>query len=248
MADGGCRPCSMAKWLKPAGALGCERSVPAIGGARGRPGGAARSTALPWRCGLRSMGDKPPWPALPPQPLVTIVTPSLNQRQFIEATIRSVLDQDYPTIEYLVMDGGSTDGTLDILRRYEDRLTWVSMPDGGQAEAINRGWRRGRGEVLAWLNSDDIYLPGAVSAAVACLRAHPQVAGVYGDCDYIDEHGRTIDTHPTTPFDYATMLQTARAPIPQPATFLRQVAVESVNYLDARLTMLLDFDLWIRLG
>jgi GT2 family glycosyltransferase len=194
------------------------------------------------------MDDKSTWPALPSQPLVTIVTPSLNQRQFIEATIRSVLDQDYPAIEYIVMDGGSTDGTLDILRRYEDRLTWSSMPDGGQAEAINRGWRRGRGEVLAWLNSDDIYLPGAVSAAVACLRAHPQVAGVYGDCDYIDEHGRKIDTHPTTPFDYVTMLETARAPIPQPATFLRQVAVEAVDYLDTRLTMLLDFDLWIRLG
>jgi hypothetical protein len=194
------------------------------------------------------MGDNTTWPELRPQPLVTIVTPSLNQRQFIEATIRSVLEQDYPAIEYIVMDGGSTDGTLDILRRYDDRLTWVSLPDGGQADAINRGWRRGRGEVLAWLNSDDTYLPGAVGAAVACLRAHPHVAGIYGDCDYIDQHGRKIDTHPTMPFDYAAMLRTARSPIPQPATFLRRAAVEAVGYIDERLTMLLDFDLWIRLG
>jgi hypothetical protein len=122
------------------------------------------------------------------------------------------------------------------------------MPDGGQADAINRGWRRGRGQVLAWLNSDDIYVPGAVGAAVACLRAHPHAAGIYGDCDYIDEQGQTIDSHPTRPFDYATMLRTARAPIPQPATFLRRAAVEAVGYLDARLAMLLDFDLWIRLG
>jgi GT2 family glycosyltransferase len=194
------------------------------------------------------MADKPTWPLLPPQPLVTIVTPSLNQRQFIEATIRSVLDQDYPAIEYFVMDGGSTDGTLDLLRHYEDRLTWVSMPDGGQADAINRGWRRSAGEILAWLNSDDIYLPGAISAAVAHLRAHPQAAGIYGDCDYIDERGRKIGAHPTMPFDYTTMLQTARTPIPQPATFLRRSAVEAVGYLDERLAMLLDFDLWLRLG
>ena len=118
-------------------------------------------------------GGQPAWAALAPQPLVTIVTPSLNQRQFIDATIRSVLAQDYPAIEYIVMDGGSSDGTLDILRRYDGRLTWVSAPDRGQADAINRGWRRGGGEILAWLNSDDVYLPGAVIAAVAGLRAHP---------------------------------------------------------------------------
>jgi hypothetical protein len=191
---------------------------------------------------------RPPWPGLPPQPLVTIVTPSLNQGQFIEATIRSVLDQDYPAIEYIVMDGGSTDGTVEVLRRYEDRLEWTSAPDGGQAEAINRGWRRGRGDILAWLNADDIYLSGAVGAAVASLRASSHAAGVYGNCDYIDEHGQLIGAHPTTPFDYTAMLRTARTPIPQPATFLRRVAVEAVGYLDENLTMLLDFDLWLRMG
>src|ERR1044071_2619578 len=118
------------------------------------------------------MGDKSTWPLLSPQPLVTIVTPSLNQRQFIEATVRSVLDQDYPAIEYVVMDGGSTDGTLDLLRRYGDRISWRSGRDGGQSAAINAGWRAGRGQVLAWLNADDTYFPGAVGSAVAYLQQH----------------------------------------------------------------------------
>jgi len=187
------------------------------------------------------------WPALPSQPRVTVVTPSLNQGLFIEATIRSVLEQDYPALEYIVMDGGSTDGTLDILRRYEDRLAWTSAPDRGQADAVNRGWRRG-GEVLAWLNSDDIYLPGAVSAAVASLQAHPGAAGVYGDCEYIDESGRVIDLHPTSRFDYMALVRTACTPIPQPATFLRHDAIAAIGYLDADLSMVMDLDLWLRLG
>lgn len=193
-------------------------------------------------------GGQPAWAALAPLPLVTIVTPSLNQRQFIDATIRSVLAQDYPAIEYIVMDGGSSDGTLDILRRYDGRLTWVSAPDRGQADAINRGWRRGGGEILAWLNSDDVYLPGAVSAAVAGLRAHPAAVGVYGDCDYIDEQGRLIDMHPAASFDYAELVRTVLTPIPQPTAFLRRAAVEAIDYLDDSLSMVLDLDLWLRVG
>lgn len=187
------------------------------------------------------------WPALPSQPRVTVVTPSLNQGAFIEATIRSVLAQDYPAIDYIVIDGGSTDGTLEILRRYEGRLAWSSAPDRGQADAVNRGWQRG-GAVLGWLNSDDLYLPGAVSAAVAGLQAHPHAAGVYGDCEYIDESGRPIDRHTTAPFDYATLVRTARTPIGQPAAFLRHEAVAAVGYLDAELSMVMDLDLWLRLG
>src|SRR5262245_52563381 len=96
------------------------------------------------------------------RPLVTVVTPSFNQGRFIRETIESVLAQGYPALEYLVMDGGSTDDTVDVLKNYGDRLTWVSEPDGGQASAINKGWRRARGAILAYLNSDDTYLPGAV--------------------------------------------------------------------------------------
>jgi glycosyltransferase involved in cell wall biosynthesis len=190
----------------------------------------------------------PLWPPLPPQPVVTIVTPSFNSGRFIEATIRSVLEQDYPAIEYLVMDGSSTDGTLDVLRRYGDRLRWRSGRDGGQSAAINAGWRAGRGEVLAWLNADDTYLPGAVGSAVAYLQAYPAAAAVYGDCDITDEHGRALRPYHTGPFDLVTMVRKAQNPVPQPAVFMRRAALEAAGYLDERLHMAMDLELWLRLG
>lgn len=123
-------------------------------------------------------------------PLVSIVTPSYNQGRYIEKTIRSVLNQDYPDLEYIVVDGGSTDHTLDILRKYEGRIRWVSERDGGQSEAVNKGFRMSRGEILGWLNSDDTYCPGAVRQAVTFLMEHPSVAMVYGDGYEIDEQGK----------------------------------------------------------
>ena len=104
------------------------------------------------------------------QPLVSIVTPSFNMGGFIEDTIRSVLDQDYPSVEYLVVDGGSTDGTLDILKRYEGRLKYVSEPDRGQTDAVNKGFQSSRGSIFTFLNADDTFLPGAVTAAVQASR------------------------------------------------------------------------------
>ena len=112
----------------------------------------------------------------PALPLVSIVTPSLNQGRFIEDTIRSVLGQDYPRIEYLVVDGGSTDETLDVLARHDRALRWLSRPERGQAAAVNKGLRMATGEILGWLNSDDVYEPSAVSTAVAYLREHPEAA------------------------------------------------------------------------
>src|SRR5437899_1906048 len=126
------------------------------------------------------------------EPLVSIVTPSFNTARFIERTIESVLSQDYPRIEYIVMDGGSTDGTLDILQRYRGRLQYVSAPDGGAVDAINRGFARSGGSILAWLNADDEYLPGAVRQGVRALAEHPGAAVVYGDGAWVDEEGREI--------------------------------------------------------
>ncbi len=120
------------------------------------------------------------------RPLVTIVTPSFNQAGFIEETIQSVIAQDYQPIEHLVIDGGSTDGTLELLRKYQDHLSWVSEPDRGQTDAINKGFRRAHGAILCWLNADDVLMPGAISTVASYFESHPQVSFVYGDVLAID--------------------------------------------------------------
>jgi glycosyltransferase involved in cell wall biosynthesis len=180
------------------------------------------------------------------QPLVTVVTPSFNQGRFIRDTIESVLGQDYPHVEYLVIDGGSSDETVSILESYGDRVSWVSEPDRGQSDAINKGWRRARGEILAYLNSDDTYLPGAVTAAVAALQAHPEAAAVYGEGYHTDEAGQVIERYPTEPFDMHRLAETCF--ICQPTVFLRYRAVQQVNYIDETHRYCMDYDLWIRLA
>ncbi|NMC79423.1 MAG: glycosyltransferase [Chloroflexi bacterium] len=181
-------------------------------------------------------------------PLVTIVTPSYNQARFLETTIRSVLEQDYPHIEYFVIDGGSKDGTVDILRRYEDRLAgWVSEPDRGQTDAINKGFGRARGEILAWLNSDDTYEPGAIRQAVAYLSDHPEVGLVYGDTQFIDENGRVIGHFPARQTDYRR-LRRGYVHIPQQAAFFRTALWNKVGPLDPTFYFAMDYDLWVRLA
>jgi glycosyltransferase involved in cell wall biosynthesis len=181
------------------------------------------------------------------QPLVSVITPSLNAAKFLEETIRSVLAQDYPHIEYLVMDGGSTDDTLALLERYRGRLEYVSEPDGGAADAINRGFRKAQGEIVAWLGADDLYLPGAISAAVASLLENPAVAAVYGEGYWIGETGQTLGRYPTVAPYHPAMFR-RECPICQPACFLRREAVETVGGLDGALQSAFDYDLWIRLS
>ena len=179
-------------------------------------------------------------------PLVSVVTPSFNHGRFIRETIESVLSQSYPRIEYLVMDGGSTDDTVEILKSYGDRVTWISEPDRGQTDAINKGWRRARGAIVAYLNSDDTYLPGAVAKAVTALQAHPRAGAVYGEGYHVDEAGRVIERYPTEPFDLARLGQTCF--ICQPTVFLRRDVVEHLGYLDESRRYCMDYDLWIRLA
>lgn len=181
-------------------------------------------------------------------PLVSIVTPSFNQAQFLEETILSVLGQDYPNLEYLIVDGGSTDGSLEIIRRYADRLAWwVSEPDSGQTEALNKGFAHARGEIFAWLNSDDTYLPQAVSEAVQYLQNHAEVGLVYGDASFIDERGRVLGKFPARQTDYRR-LRRGYVHIPQQAAFFRAELWRRVGPLDASFYFAMDYDLWVRIA
>jgi glycosyltransferase involved in cell wall biosynthesis len=183
---------------------------------------------------------------MPEPPLVSIVTPSYNQGAFIETTIRSVLDQSYPRIEHIVVDGGSTDGTLEILARYP-HVKWTSEPDSGQAEAVNKGFKRAAGEIVGWLNSDDLYLEGAVAEAVAYLGEHPHCTLVYGDYVEIDEQGTQTAEHRTRPFDLDAVRKVGNL-VSQPAAFFRREVFEQVGYLDTGYRYAMDYDYWFRIG
>lgn len=182
------------------------------------------------------------------RPLVSVVTPSFNQARFLEETICSVLDQDYPSIEYMIVDGGSTDGSLEIIQRYAGRLAWwVSEADRGQTDAINKGFARARGDIFAWLNSDDTYLPGAVSEAVAFLEANPRAGMVYGDANLVDENGNVIGKFPARQTDYRR-LRRGYVHIPQQAAFFRADLWRQVGPLDPSFYFAMDYDLWVRLA
>ena len=172
------------------------------------------------------------------------MTPSLNQGQFIRATIDSVLGQGYSDLELWVIDGGSTDGTLEILASYGGRVRWVSEPDSGQAEAINKGLRRATGEVVGWLNSDDTYLPGALQAVGEFFARNAGTAAVYGDAHYVDRGGRIVGPYPTRDFDWERLAHECY--LCQPAVFFRRGLVDRLGGLDTDLAVALDYDLWIR--
>lgn len=182
------------------------------------------------------------------RPLVTIITPSYNQAQYLEETIQSVLDQTYPNIEYIVVDGGSTDGSLDIIQRYAGRLTqWISESDQGQTDAINKGFGMAHGEILAWLNSDDVYLPTAVEQAVAYLADHPDVGMVYGHAYYVDQYGKRMAEYPSGVTDYKGLRRGINT-IPQQSTFFRRKVWQMVGPLDPSYFYAMDYSLWRRIS
>ena len=179
--------------------------------------------------------------------LVSIITPSYNQAAYLELAMRSVLEQDYAPIEYIVVDGASTDSSQAIIQRYADRLAWwVSKPDSGQAEAINKGLRRARGEIVAWLNSDDLYLPGAIAGAVAALEANPEVGMVFGNAITIDSDGRPLNRLAFGDWGLAQLM--AFRIICQPAVFMRRAVLEKAGFLDLSYHYMLDHHLWLRLA
>lgn len=183
-------------------------------------------------------------------PLVSVVIPCLNRAHYLVPTLESVLGQDYSPVECIVIDGGSTDGTVDILRRYGGRIKWVSEPDKGHADAINKGWRMSGGEILAWLNADDLYAaPDAVGKAVAYLQRNRLVDVVYGDYSEIGENGEVIRGPIKPPeWDLEKAVKYCHYTIPQAASFMRRSILEKVGWLDAEFGNGKDHDLWLRIG
>jgi glycosyltransferase involved in cell wall biosynthesis len=181
------------------------------------------------------------------QPFFSVVTPSFNQGAFIEQTIRSVLDQNYPAFEHIVYDGGSTDQTVSVLKRYS-HLQWVSEKDGGQSAALNKGFRKARGEVVAWINSDDWYEPGAFAAVAQFFSKHPDRNVVMGDCRCVDAAGKEIGIviNHERGFNYIRAYWKSAAIPAQPAVFFRRRLLDECGLLDESLHYGMDYDLWLR--
>ena len=189
-----------------------------------------------------------------PRPRISIITPSFNHAQFIERTVRSVLEQrgDFD-LEYVVLDGGSTDGTVDILRRFEDRMTWSSGPDKGQTDAINKGLRAATGDIVGWVNSDDVLMPGALAKVAAAFAANPQVEWVHGRCEIIDINDQPIRRwisrykHFRARRHSLENLLTENY-VSQMTTFWRRSVHNQVGYLDEALKLAFDYEFWLRLS
>ena len=178
----------------------------------------------------------------------SVITPSYCQGRFIERTIESVLQQRVPEIEleYIVCDGGSNDETIEILKRYDDQITWVSEPDGGQADAVNKGISRTNGEIIAWINSDDLYYPGTFTAVQEIFAKNPEVMAVYGDADHIDTEDNVLETYPTEAWNYKHLFEICY--LCQPAVFFRRELIEKYGNLDDTLKYCMDYELWLRYG
>lgn len=186
-------------------------------------------------------------------PRITIITPSYNQGHYIDQTVDSVLGQGYPNLEYIVMDGGSTDGTLGILRKYDGRLLWTSERDRGQSHAINKGLRMATGDVIGFLNSDDRYEPGSILKIGRFFAAHSKAYWVTGRCRTIDPRGEEIRKAITLYKDFWLRIKSYRALlvlnyVSQPATFWRKEVTDAVGGFDESLGYAMDYDYWLRVG
>lgn len=182
-------------------------------------------------------------------PLVSIITPSWNSADYIEQTILSVSGQTYPRIEHIVIDGGSTDGTLEIIKRYEDDIArWISEPDGGMYQAINKGMKAASGDIVAYLNSDDLYFPNTIEKVVELFRIHQDADLLYGDLDVIDQHGQHMYTQKYPSYDWLRFTSSKYAMIGQPAAFWKRSLWDKAEGFDENMKMAADFDFFVRAG
>ena len=178
----------------------------------------------------------------------SIVIPSFQQAEFLRATLDSVLTQDYPDREIIVRDGGSTDGSVDILRELGvgGALRWISEPDGGQAEAINRGLRESTGDVLAYLNSDDVYYPHTLARVAEYFSEHPDCLVLYGNADHLHRDGSVMESYAVEPWDFGRLQEVCF--LCQPAVFWRRGVVERFGLFDPALHFAMDYEYWLRMG
>lgn len=177
---------------------------------------------------------------------ISAITPSYNQGEFIERTILSVLNQRIPPCEYLVFDGGSTDKTVEILKKYEKHLSWISEKDKGQTDAVNKGLRVAKGDIIAWINSDDIYYPRAFETVIHFFENNPKIDIVYGKANHIDKQDKFIETYPTEPWEIKRLESTCF--LSQPAVFFRRKVAEQYGILDDALSYCMDYEYWLRLA
>jgi len=185
----------------------------------------------------------------PSWPKISIVTPSYNQAEFLERTILSVLNQNYPNLEYIIIDGGSTDGSVEIIKKYEKYLTyWVSEKDQGMYDAINKGLKIASGEILAYINSDDLYMSDTFHSVIEYFQKNPETVLIYSDCVFIDEDGNYMYTYRFLPFKLYRYGAISWSSIAQPTTFWRNIIHKSGIYFDESFRMVGDFDFYLRVG
>ena len=177
------------------------------------------------------------------------MTPSYNQAQFLESTILSVLNQNYPNLEYIIVDAGSTDGSVEIIKKYQRYLTyWISEKDEGMYDAINKGLKIASGDFLAYLNSDDLYLPNTVQTVVEYFHSHPDTSLIYGDCNFIDSEGRFLYSYHYPAFKWVRFIVLNWSSIPQQATFWRRDIHKKIGYFNPEFKMAGDFEFYARVG